>query len=88
MRLKPDLQLLHVGHDYFVVDPSGEPIDLTSLYVMNEATAWLWQELQGQDFTADTMVERLCAAYDVAPDRARTDIQQLISSWTSFGLLL
>ena len=87
MRLKSGLQLLNVGHDYFIVDPDGGAINLTNLYSMNETAAFLWQHFSERDFSEADLVECLCGTYDVDPTSAASDVHQLLNTWNEFGLI-
>lgn len=55
MRLKADLHHVNVGKDHFIIDPDGGAIDLTDLYAMNEAAAYLWEQFSNRDFTPQEM---------------------------------
>lgn len=87
MRIKADLQLYHVGHDYFIVDMSTDEIDMAQLFSMNEATAFLWEEFHDKEFTPEQMVARLCERYEVDADTARQDISQLLDTWKAYGMI-
>lgn len=88
MRLKADLQHLNVGKDHFVIDPDGGAIDLTDLYSMNEAAAYLWEQFTNRDFTPEEMAACLAASYDVEPEQALTDVRHLLQIWDEYGLIL
>lgn len=88
MRLKTDLLHLNVGKDHFIVDPDGGAIDLTDLYSMNEAAAYLWEQFTNRDFTPEEMAAQLAASYDVEPEQALTDVRQLLHKWDEYGLIL
>lgn len=87
MKIKEQLKLRQVGSSYFIVDTSKKEVDFTDIYVLNKEAAFLWQEFQGKDFTLGTMAERLCSRYDVNPDTARQDVEEMLSTWQVFGLL-
>ena len=87
MRLKDDLKLFHVGHDYFIVDMNTDMVDMTHLYAMNEATAFLWEEFHDKEFTLDEMAARLCEAYDVEADTARRDVDEMLKTWNEYGMI-
>lgn len=88
MRIKADLQLFHVGQDHFVVDMNTDEIDQAQLYEMNEAAAFLWEEFCNKDFTPNQMVVRLCEFYNVDADIAKHDINQMLETWSRYGMLI
>ncbi|MBP5771636.1 MAG: PqqD family protein [Bacteroidaceae bacterium] len=87
MRLKTDLLHLNVGKDHFVIDADTGTIDMTDLYVMNEAAAYLWEQFTGRNFTPEEMAAQLAEAYDVTPTQALADVRQLLSTWDEYGLI-
>ena len=88
MRLKADLHHVNVGKDHFIIDPDGGAIDLTDLYAMNEAAAYLWEQFSNRDFTPEEMARELAASYDVSPEQAVTDVRQLLQTWNEYGLIV
>ena len=88
MRLKANLQHLNVGKDHFIIDPDGGAINLTDLYAMNEAAAYLWEQFSNRDFTPEEMAGQLAATYDVSPEQALTDVRQLLQTWDEDGLIV
>ena len=87
MRLKADLQHLNVGKEHFVIDPDGGAINLTDLYSMNEAAAYLWEQFTDRDLSPEEMAAQLTATYDVGPEQALTDVRQLLQTWDEYGLI-
>jgi hypothetical protein len=88
MRLKADLHHVNVGKDHFIIDPDGGAIDLTDLYAMNEAAAYLWEQFSNRDFTPEEMARELAASYDVSHEQALTDVRQLLQTWNEYGLIV
>jgi len=86
MKLKPNLKLRKIGSRYMVVDAT-DTIDLAHVFTLNKTAAWLWQEAEGREFTAETLAARLCEAFDVDENRALQDVQRQLDEWKTFGLL-
>ena len=53
---------------------------------MNETSAYLWNAIQGKDFTVDDLVELLTQEYDVDKQTARKDAQALANQWLEAGI--
>jgi hypothetical protein len=54
---------------------------------MNESAAYLWQNIQGTDFDADTLTKLLLEEYDIDEATARQDATQLIAKWQEAGII-
>ncbi|AIM39185.1 hypothetical protein KO02_22745 [Sphingobacterium sp. ML3W] len=87
MKLRADLVLRTIGSDHMIVDPGQEMVDLSTVYTLNDTAAWLWEQLQGIDFTIASIVELLCQQYEVTEQQALADAETLIKDFEKQGLL-
>ena len=53
---------------------------------LNASAAYLWEQVQGKDFTVEDLVSLLTEKYDVSEDRARQDAAKLVLSWQEQGV--
>ena len=64
-------------------------MDFGKLLALNETAAWLWkQALDQEDFTAESLTEKLCGEYDVDPAEARKDVDDIIAQWQEVEVIL
>lgn len=87
MKLKKELILRHIGREYVIVDPGQDTVDMASVYTLNEVAAWLWQQLEGEDFTHLDMVDLLMSRYDVERQQAEKDVEKLVKGLVQKGLI-
>lgn len=88
MRLREDLKLRHIGGDYIIVDPGQEMVDLSKVFTLNETAVFLWKELEGKEFTPETIVELLLETFDCTYEVALQDATQLIKDLKQGGLIV
>lgn len=82
MRIKNGFVLRKVCNENVIVDEEIEAINFDKMFVLNESAAWLWEQAQAMgNFTIETLAEKLCEAYDVTPDEAKTDVAEIIADW-------
>ena len=86
MRLHKDLVLREVGGEYMIVNPFSDTVDMTQVYSLNETAAWLWQQMEGKEFTVADMVAVLREEYEVDEETATADLTGLTQQWISAGL--
>lgn len=86
MRLNKDLVLREVGGEYMIVNPFSDMIDMTQVYSLNETAAWLWQRMEGKEFTITDMATVLREEYEVDEETAIADLTELCQQWISAGL--
>ena len=79
--------LRHVGDDYIIVEPGQDQIDMSRVYTLNETAAWLWEQLQGKDFTLADVTTLLLDRYEVDEQTAEQDAAKLIELFQIQGLV-
>lgn len=87
MKLREDLMLRHLGDEYVIIDPEQDMIDMSKVYTLNETAAFLWKELQGKEFSVETVTEVLLTYYNVDHSIAEKDAQRLVQDFEKQGLL-
>jgi hypothetical protein len=88
MKLRNDLTLRQLGDEYIIVDPSQDMVDMSKVFTLNESAAYIWNELQGINFTLEDVVNLLLDTYEVSADRAKADAQNLLHNFETQGLVL
>lgn len=87
MRLLDGLVLRPLGREFIVTGDGLSRIDFSKVVSMNATAAYLWEQLQGRDFSVEEMAGLLTARYDVSEQTARADAAKLSDSWAKAGLL-
>lgn len=87
MKLKENLILRKIGEDYVIVDPLEDSVDMTKIYSFNETSAWIWEQLQGKEFTPESIADMLTEHYDVSYEVAIQDVQPIIKFFQEQNLL-
>ena len=87
MTIKKGFTLREIGADQVLVPEGIEVINFNKLVSINNSAKYLWENLQGRDFSAEDMVNLLTAKYNVSEDTALADAERLIEDWKRIGLL-
>lgn len=87
MRIKKDFNLREVCGEYIIVAEGKENIDFCNIISMNESSAYLWKEIQNQDFEAEDLAELLVNQYDVDKATALRDATTLMQQWFDAGIV-
>ena len=74
MKLNKDLVLREVGGEYMIVNPFSDTVDMTQVYSLNETAAWLWQQMEGKEFSVSDLVAVLREEYEVDEETATADL--------------
>ncbi|MGI6223730.1 MAG: PqqD family protein [Prevotella sp.] len=86
MRIKDGFNLRSICGEYILIAEGKENIDFTSVISMNESSAYLWNHLQGREFTHEDMVKLLTDEYEVDDATALKDCQSLTHDWIEAGI--
>lgn len=69
---------------------SGEglrQVDFNKIIGLNPTAAYLWEQVEGIEFTQEMLVDLLTSHYDVDEATAQSDAAEVIKSWTDIGLI-
>ena len=87
MRIKKNFELRNICGENIVITHGVDNIDFTAIITLNDSAAYLWNQVKDRDFTKEDAVRILLDAYNVAEDRAREDVEELLALWEEMGLL-
>jgi len=79
--------LRDLGSEHILVAEGLEAVDFTRMISMNASAAFLWQEVEGKDFDADTLADLLVEGYDIPRDVAIRDVAALLQTWKDANLI-
>lgn len=86
MKAKTGFNLRNVCGEQVIVAEGRENIDFSNIISMNETSAYLWNAIQGKDFTVDDLVKLLTQEYDVDEQTACKDAEALANQWLEAGI--
>ncbi len=61
--------------------------DMTKVLSFNETSNFLWESLQGKEFTLDDVAQALTGTYDVSDEIARQDGEKWVNQMKELGLI-
>ena len=87
MKAKPGFNLRVVCGENIIVAEGEENIDFSNIVSMNESSAYLWQNIQGKEFTHEDLVGLLTQEYEVDEATALKDVKALTELWLQAGII-
>lgn len=81
MKTRKGYTLRPLGNEYVLIADGLEAVDFTHMVSMNASAALLWQEVEGKEFDANTLVDILLDHYDITREVAQKDVEVLLQSW-------
>ena len=86
MKIKDGFVLREMCGEHIVAGEGIEHINFNKLISLNSTAAFLWNEVIGKDFTAETMAELLIDRYGIDKELALKDSENLINAWVEAGI--
>lgn len=87
MKKKKGFTLRSICGEHFLIAEGLENIDFSNLIVLSESSAYLWESIaDDEEFSADTLVDRLLSEYDVDRYTAEHDVSELIELMLQVGI--
>ena len=87
MKIKKGFELRKICGENIVIAHGVENIDFTKIITLNESAAFIWQQVEGEDFTEEEMAKLLLDEYEVDETQALADVKALTESWKQAGLV-
>ena len=87
MRLLDGFVLRSLCGEHIVTGEGLARVDFSKVISLNATAAWLWEQVQGRDFTPEDLTALLTSRYDVGEAQARADVDKLLASWRQAGLM-
>ena len=87
MKAKPGFNLRVVCGENIIVAEGEENIDFSNIISINESSAYLWQNIQGKEFTHEDLVGLLTQEYEVDEATALKDVKALTELWLQAGII-
>lgn len=87
MITKKGFNLRTICGEQIIVAEGVENIDFSKIISMNESAAYLWQQVQGREFTTEELTELLTQEYDVDKETAGKDVQDMVKTWLDAGII-
>lgn len=86
MKIKDGFVLREMCGEHIVASEGIEHINFNKLISLNSTAAFLWNEVIGKEFTAETMAELLIGRYGIDKELALKDSENLINAWVEAGI--
>lgn len=87
MKLRKGFALREICGERIVVPEGINVINFNKLISLNGSAKYLWETLQGKEFTVQDAAKLLTDKYEVEEATALSDAEKLINKWQEIGLI-
>ncbi|MCR5560856.1 MAG: PqqD family protein [Bacteroidales bacterium] len=87
MRIKEGFKLRTMLGEHIVTGEYPMQVNFNKMVSLNETAAYLWEKVQGKDFTEADLAKLLLDEYEVDEATANKDAAALAAKWKEIGLI-
>ncbi len=86
MKIKKGFVLRQMCGENIITAEGLEHINFNKLISLNATAAFLWEKVEGKDFTIEEMAQHLVEEYGIEMELALTDAGKLAQAWIDAGI--
>lgn len=87
MKIIEGFRLRKLGKEHIVVGEGLAQVNFNKMISLNSSAAYLWESVEGKDFSVEDLVSLLLDKYEVEEDIARRDAEALAKAWLEAGVI-
>lgn len=87
MKIIEGFKLRSLGKEFIVTAEGLSQVNFNKMASLNQSAAYLWQQVEGRDFTVEDLTDLLCEKYDVDRAVAAADAERLARSLIAAGIV-
>ena len=76
-----------LGNEHIVVGEGLSQVNFNKMVSLNASAAYLWEAVEGKDFSVDDLTDLLLERYDVEKEVAAKDAAALAQAWIDAGIV-
>lgn len=86
MKTVEGFTLRPLGKEFIITAESIQKINFNKMISLNESAAYLWKEVDGKEFTPETLADLLTERYEVDRETALADSKAIAAKWIEAGI--
>lgn len=75
-----------VCREHVILAKGLQNVDFNKIISLNESAAYLWEAVQGKEFTPETLADLLMQEYEVDKETALADATEMAKAWVEAGI--
>lgn len=87
MKIIEGFKMRTLGPDHIVIPEGSGLVNFNKMLALNPSAAYLWENVEGKDFTVQDLCTLLLEKYDVDPAVAAADAAAIAEKWREAGVI-
>jgi len=88
MTIKEGFCKREICGEYIITAEGLAGMNFNKIIALNSTAAYLWDNIQGKDFSVEDLRDLLLAQYDVDSEKALSDSIAIAEQWKEAGLVI
>lgn len=76
-----------LGKEFILTAENVQQVNFNRMISLNSSAAYLWESVEGKDFSIQDLADLLVERYGIEMDTAMADSEALVAKWKEAGLL-
>lgn len=86
MKAIEGFRMRRLGAEYILTAETLTRVNFNRMISLNDSAAYLWESIQGKDFTVQDLADLLVAKYEIDMDLALKDSEAIAAKWIEAGI--
>ena len=87
MKIIEGFRLRTIVGEHIVTGEGLSQVNFNKLISLNESAAFLWEKMEGREFSVSDLADALVAEYGIGRDTAEKDSEAIARKWIEIGLV-
>ena len=87
MKTNEGFVLRPLGREFILTAENMKQVNFNKMISLNESAAYLWESVQGKEFTARTLADLLLERYEIDEATALRDSEVIAAKWIEAGIV-
>ena len=87
MFIRKEVKLHTVAGKNFIFTRNGDQMDMPKIISFNKSSVWLWNQLEGRDFTEEEALELLTDHYSGDTEEIKTNLKWWLNNLIEAGII-
>lgn len=87
MKTLEGFRLRPLGREFIIVAENVAQVNFNKMVSLNQSAAYLWQSIEGKEFSVQDLADLLLEKYDIDAQTAYADSESIAAKWIEAGIV-
>ena len=87
MKIVEGFRFRNIGQEHIVTGEGLAQINFNKMISLNDSAAFLWERIEGRDFSVQDLADALVEEYEIDAETALRDSEAIARKWIEAGIV-